>query len=267
MLIEFHKMHGLGNDFVIIESKPNQVKLNQDLIKRLSNRKLGIGCDQLLLILINDQENDQIEMLVFNEDGSNAGFCGNGLRCVAGLYLGRKRPNLDHILIKSGNGVNQCFRGREKNEIVANIGKCVIKNPAVKVDYNGREFLCDYLDIGNYHLVVFLNDDLNEAEMEAFVRVVYSTLPGVDVNVSFARVGSTRNRIELRVWENACGLTLACGSGACATFYAAQSRDLVDPTGCDVCFSIGCLHIRLDDEENIFMSGPYEYVFSGVIDI
>jgi diaminopimelate epimerase len=296
----FHKMHGLGNDFVIIErnSSSHSTPLpppppdclsnisvaktpllslslfDEKTIKLLGDRKLGIGFDQLLIVSENptSQHEQQLEMVIFNRDASPASFCGNGVRCVAGFYLDIKekqqqQQNATHcqndVSILIANRVFKCSRTGRAKEIRVNIGRAsmlMVDSNEFNLNIEKGKLLAGFrVNVGNDHVVIFVNDFTFDLEKVA------SSLKLGSVNVNFAQVIS-RTRINLRVWEYGAGLTLACGSGACATFYAASRNNLTD-NDVDVQFPIGSLNIQMDEQENILMSGPYAYVFSGQVEI
>lgn len=258
-------MHGLGNDFVLIV-KPS-FELTNDHVKLICDRRLGIGCDQL--ILYNENELNQIEMLIYNCDGSRTGFCGNATRCLAGLLL---KNGLLTIKIKTGNGILDCWKD-SRDLITVNIGKPVcdwskiplsqpFANNQVEICYDSKEYKGHCVNVGNPHVVIFIDKfDFDLARVGSHIET-HPYFPE-RVNVSFAQVVNEKE-INLRMWERGAGLTLACGSGACATFYIAFKCQLVHKRA-RIQFEIGNLEMEIDADGNILMTGDYNHVFEGSI--
>ena len=271
MEIQFHKMHGLGNDFIIFKDSIALESVSEYQVKYLCDRKLGIGSDQLIIC---NKFSDHVKMKIYNNDGSIANFCGNATRCVAYLYLSSKNEENKSILIETGNSLLQCSL---KNDLITvNIGspllnwdKIPLSNPIkgneielpseIIIDSKRIRGFC--INVGNPHIVIFVkNHDFNLADIGSKIENL-SYFPQ-KINVNFATI-IDKNNIHLRVWERGAGLTLACGSGACASFYAAYKMNFVD-NSVKVSFEIGCLNIRLENE-NILMTGSYNYVFNGTV--
>jgi diaminopimelate epimerase len=268
MMIHFHKMHALGNDFVITAKPP--FELTSDQVKLICNRRIGIGCDQLIFYYQN--ELNQIEMLIFNCDGSQTSFCGNATRCLAGLLL---TNNFKTIKIKTGNGLLDCSKDSSSDLITVNIGKPVcdwskiplsqpFANSQVEIHFDSRDYIGHCVNVGNPHVVIFVDKfDFDLARLGSYIET-HSFFPQ-RVNVSFAQIVD-ENLINLRMWERGAGLTLACGSGACATFYIAFKCKFVHKRA-RVEFEIGGLEIEVDENENVLMSGDYAHVFEGTINL
>jgi diaminopimelate epimerase len=268
MNVEFHKMHGLGNDFVLIENL-DENSLDVDKIKFLANRNLGIGFEQLLLVNQTDQEarNGLAHMTVFESTGGRVNFCGNGVRCAAGFYytIKKSQPMSKPLTIVTGSRTTICSPGDEENSIRVNIGKTSVYSMKSEVEINLNEngtFHGHPIYDGNKHLIIFVKDF--NFDLDKVARLIALGDHG-DI-LSFAQVVE-RNKVKLQVWErfSAC-LTLACGSAACATFYTAFKKSLLDDNA-NVEFTIGSLHLKLDQEENIIMTGPFCHVYSGQIKI
>ena len=270
MEVKFHKMHGLGNDFIIFKDTIDFEELSKDQVKFLCNRNEGIGCDQLIIC---KKDNEHVKMKIYNKDGSVALFCGNATRCVAGLYTNEESSDEKELLIETGNCLLPCS---VKNSMVTvNIGPPVLEwekiplsvktcnneldlSNEVKIDLKG---FC--LNVGNPHIVLFVeNHNFNLEDVGSKIENLHY-FPE-KINVNFAKI-ICRKSISLRVWERGAGLTLACGSGASASFYAAYKKKLVD-NDVTVYFSKGFLNIKLENE-NILMTGQYSYVFNGYINI
>ncbi len=254
-------MHGLGNDFVIIEMTPAIAALNlSNLAKAISNRRIGIGCDQLITYeKVSDKE---YNIQIYNQDGSKAEACGNGTRCVVKL-IGKQE-----ITIKVMNRSLECTL-LDDGRVSVNMGVVSFNQPwmpenseiwQISSPYKlePKEILC--VDIGNPHLVIF-NSDLG-IEDKALIGKIFEHNPIFTngVNVNFATIRN--NNIDLTVWERGDGFTLACGSGACATFAAARKLGFVEDTSI-VNFKLGSLEMS-QVADSILMTGPAEIVAEGV---
>ncbi len=269
MKMKFHKMHGFGNDFLVVE---NYIELSKEQIKFLCDRNRGIGCDQLLFV---DFPNGSLEMRTHNADGSEAKFCGNGARCLAGLGFILKKilPN-QKFYIKNNEDHLESFID-ENGLVVINLGKPklyqrdVFDLSELFSEFELNSFLesnGSYINIGNPHIVFFVkNFDFN---IENFGRTIQNNKFFKDgVNVNLARI-IDGNSIELKTYERGAGLTNACGSGACATVFVAFKKGLVDPDSIKVQFSNeqDFLYASIENE-NIIMKGGFNYVFNGEIEV
>ena len=270
MQVEFHKMHGLGNDFIIFKDSIQFESLPADQVKQLCDRKYGVGCDQL--IICNKLSDNHVKMEIYNNDGSLASFCGNATRCVVALY---KEDSIEKdILIEAGNRLLKCCL---KNEMVTvNIGEPILSWDKIPLSFpiEGNEIdlpieiqakklkgFC--VNVGNPHVVIFVeNYDFDLVDVGSKIENLHY-FPH-KTNVNFANV-INKNNINLRVWERGSGLTLACGSGASASFYAAFKMNLVE-NDCNIHFEKGWLNIKLENG-NIIMTGSYTYVFKGNVKI
>jgi diaminopimelate epimerase len=250
--IIFHKMHGLGNDFVIIDRRISDVALtNQDIIK-LTNRKTGIGCDQL--IIIDHSELADCKMQIYNQDASLAEACGNATRCVAYLYKTKS------IETKVGILTTEVL---SDDQVKVSMGKPTFHQPKIGNFLEENLIKIVYLSIGNPHLIFIVKDlekiDLIKIGTDANQDSYYTN----GVNVSIVRVVNDHH-IELRVFERGVGPTLSCGSAACASFVACSINNLVGDCGV-VTQAGGDLKIQWKNNQDIFMEGPATYVYKGEI--
>lgn len=251
---KFIKMHGLGNDFVIFDQRRGEeYDFSAVEIKNLADRHYGIGCDQF--IILRQSTVADIQMLIFNADGSAAGACGNATRCV-GLLSG-----LDKTSIAIAGRLINAER-LEGNKVRVNMGKAIFESAALSVNLDiNREAIA--VNMGNPHLVIFL-----PFAPEAFAKKYgaqlehHANFPD-GVNVNFAQVIDNSN-IVLSVWERGAGLTLACGSGACATYAAARYLKMVDKE-VNIHLPGGILKLSNNVQGDVLMSGAAEYVFTGAI--
>lgn len=246
----FIKMEGLGNDFVIFDMRNKFSKLSKSQIKKISDRKFGVGCDQL--IIIKDSKSASCEMIIYNQDGSKAEACGNATRCIS-KFLGNKNNN---ILI---NGSVFETSNISESKISVNMGT-ILETPKKHKfkDIEGYE-----INIGNPHLVFFVEDynfDISDIGRHFECHKKFPNR----INVNFAKITSDKT-IELKVWERGAGATLACGTGACATQYIANSFELTK-SKVKVKQSGGVLDIEIKNH-NIIMTGDAKKVFDGIIEL
>jgi len=260
--IKFVKMHGLGNDFVIINQADLAIDCDfQKLAINISDRRLGVGCDQFILYKKNQ---DHYEMAIYNQDGSSARMCGNASRCLTKLiytYFGDT-----DIVIKVFDRELIC-QVLNENEFSVNMGSASFNKDwmilpekiypiAERYMIEPKEVIC--VDVGNPHIVIFSN--LSDQDKEYLGKKLQEKILFPDgVNVNFADV--KENIINLSVWERGVGFTLACGSGACASFAAATKLGFVDNQA-EVVFRCGSLNMS-KHKEDIIMSGPAAFVSSG----
>ncbi len=264
---EFIKMHGLGNDFVIIDNSKNSLELpKKEILKKICSRRFGIGCDQILIINSDRQSNAKVT--IFNNDGSEAGACGNGVRCVASYLM--KKQNKNKVKIQTISGILQCWI--EDNNCFVNMGKPSFKwseiplakefkTQTIKID--GYELFC--MSMGNPHAVIFFKDlnELNKIDIEKIgIKIQNSDIFPESVNVEFATILEDKT-IRMKVWERGAGRTLACGSGACATLVAANHQNLSLKKN-DIILDGGRLTIDWLESEDVIMSGEVNLVFKGI---
>lgn len=278
--MKFTKMHGIGNDFVVMDVTVEPISEHElsPLAVRLNDRRFGIGGDGLVLILPSDVGIFRMRMI--NPDGSEAGMCGNGIRCF-GKYLydhgltsersflvETKAGPLALQLQVEGNTVSSVTVDmgtprltRADIPMTGSSGEQCIEQP-LRVD--GREFRITAVSMGNPHVVAFV-EDLCELDVAHWGPLIerHDWFPD-RTNVQFARVSAT-NEIELRTWERGAGMTMACGTGACAALAAAAitGRSMRAAT---VHLLGGDLQIDWRSDNHIFMTGPAEEVFSGEIE-
>ena len=247
-MIKFRKMHGLGNDFVIMDAIP----LKKMDIQRICDRNRGVGCDQL--IVLEPSARADIFMRIYNPDGSQAGACGNATRCVADIVMTDKGQK--ECTIETVSGILSCRHAGEKR-VTVDMGV-----PKVgRVDLAGDPVT---VDVGNPHCVFFV-EDAQTADV-AGIGPSIETHPLFlnRTNVEFVSVLG-KDHLRMRVWERGAGITQACGTGACASAVAAITRGL---TGRKVTVTLdgGDLTIEWREADgHIFMTGPLEYVFEGTI--
>lgn len=263
MDIKAFKMDGLGNDFVIIDNRSNQIHLSNEQIVKICNREF-IGCDQLIIIKDNSETDASVEF--FNSDGSPSGACGNGTRCVADLLSKEKKKNSITVTTESGN-LNSKILGN--NMVTTQIGvartewheiplskNLDTKNLNIKIlDSDNKEFFGGMaINVGNPHLIFFIKN-LEKFNIEKIgpQLEVHEFFPE-KCNVTIAEVVN-KDLIKVKVWERGAGLTKACGTAACATAMAGKLNNLTEDK-VDIQFKSGILNISIDDQNMIHMKGP-----------
>lgn len=260
--IPFIKMHGLGNDFVIVEDLLLlDIRDIENFVVSISNRQIGIGCDQFITYTKHD---NFVSMNIFNQDGSKAKACGNASRCLSRLMFDQHGIK-DTMLIIGDKRITSIYS--DPDNITVNMG---IANFAAdwmpsqedlwqladKYRIEPKEMLC--VDVGNPHLVIF--SKLSDKDKKIIGKNLQKhELFSNGVNVNFAQIEDTT--IVLKVWERGAGFTMACGSGASASFAAASKLGFVDNKA-KVAFELGILNMNKKDNQ-ILMTGPASYVFTG----
>ncbi len=253
-------MHGLGNDFVIIDGRTQSVAMTQPLARAIADRRTGIGCDQL--ILLEPSDTADVRMRIFNADGGEVEACGNAARCVT-LLLG------DTATIDTSGGR---ISGRlDGNNATLDMGEAefdwdkiplgyAMDTLAMPVGWEELENPCA-VNVGNPHVVFFV-DNASAIDLERLGPLIETDpLFPERVNVNVATIEAD-NSIMLRVWERGAGLTRACGTGACATTVAAIRRKLVSGE-VTVHLPGGDLQVSWSPGGTIQMTGPATHVFSG----
>jgi diaminopimelate epimerase len=266
-MITFLKMHGLGNDFVVLDGRQGALPLDADLVRRLGDRHRGIGFDQLALLT--SSEIADVAVRFYNTDGSEAGACGNASRCIAAL-VGRELDRRQVTLATAGGVLPS--RLLDDGRIAVDMPPprlawqdVPLAGPAdtleVDLDVAGLPPAVA-LSMGNPHVVLFV-DDVDLAERHGAALERHALFPD-RANIGFAQVLGPE-RIRLRVFERGAGLTLACGSGACAALVAAVRRGLVAERATMV-LDGGELEVAWAGEGPVRMTGPYAISFSGSFD-
>jgi diaminopimelate epimerase len=261
--LKFLKMHGLGNDFVIIDSRGQEARVTPSLAKSIGDRHRGVGFDQLAEIL--DSNDSDIILEFWNSDGSRAGACGNATRCVGRLILDETGKRA--VTIRTERGILHAVDAG--TEVSVNMGLPLLDWQQVplaqdvtveNLPLEGAPFA---VGMGNPHAVFFV-DDAEAVDLPTRgAKVENDPLFPERTNVEFAEVRS-RDEIRMRVWERGAGITLACGSGACATVVAAASRGLTEKT---VRMEMDGGWITLDwREDGVWMTGPTALAFQGTFD-
>lgn len=265
--IEFTKMHGLGNDFVILDARVQLIENKAELSKKLGHRHLGVGCDQI--IFIEPAAGGAAFMRIYNPDGSESGACGNATRCVADILL--KESGRDDCILQTKAGFLKCTRA-EGGHITVDMGEPKLEWSQIPLSRECDTFNLPIggsgvsnpvaVNMGNPHCVFFV-DDLDLIDVEKIgAGFEYNPLFPERSNIEFVEVVN-KEHVKMRVWERGAGVTLACGSGACATAVAAIRRGLT-ARKITVSMDGGDLTLEWRESDNrVYMTGPVAYVFTG----
>ena len=276
MQVQFSKMHGLGNDFVVIDNVTQNVLFSKEKIQQLSDRNFGIGFDQLLMVEPPYDPEQDFHYRIFNADGSEVSQCGNGARCFARFVKMKGLTNRNKIVVSTKAGRMVLYLEKD-GQVTVNMGVPEFEPNLVPIKANKREkvyilraqehtFFCGAVSMGNPHCVLLV-DDVETADVESMGPLLEKHERFIEgANVGFMQI-INHSHIKLRVFERGVGETLACGSGACAAVAVGQlqnrlSKDVrVDLRG-------GSLKIRWQGNDNVLkMTGAAEHIFDGYINL
>jgi len=263
------KMDGLGNDFVIIDNRTDEIKLSSDQIIKICNRSF-IGCDQL--IIMNHSEESDADLIFYNSDGSESGACGNGTRCVA--YLISEENNKKEIILRTKSGVlNSKILDKNLVETVVGIAKTEwkeipisqkmdTKNLNLKITDNNKNeyFGGTAVNVGNPHAIFFVDKLENFNLKDIGPNLEINKLFPDRCNITLAEIKDSK-KIFVKVWERGAGLTKACGSAACATAFASKINGLTG-NEVDIEFELGNLSISINNNNSIKMKGAVSNIKS-----
>lgn len=276
--LKFTKMQGLGNDFVVVEEKEllNVDITRPELAQKLCDRRFGVGADGLMIIQEKATDTD-LEWDFYNSDGSVAEMCGNGMRCFAKYVSQNGITDKKEFTVKTLAGIITP-KINEDGSITVNMGNPIFapeKVPVVsaacpvlgqKIIAKDREFVFNAISMGNPHCVIFEPAETGTLAIEYGKTIEFAEIFPKKTNVEFVEIIS-RNEIKIDVWERGCGITKACGTGACASVVAAILNNF---TNNEVVANLpgGALKIKWggsigDLEHDVFMTGAAEFVFLG----
>ena len=275
MEIRFTKMHGLGNDFVVIDAITQAIDLTSEQIMAISDRHLGVGCDQLLLVEKPTTDQAEFRYRIYNSDGGEVEQCGNGARCFALFVRQQGLTTSNTIPVETTGGLIELRI--EDDQVVVNMGipdfrpqslPFLVDNQAETYNLmvNGAEYAIGAVSMGNPHAVMPV-EDVDTADIETLGKEIEShpQFPN-RVNAGFMQVVK-RDEIRLRVYERGAGETRACGTGACAAVAVGRSLGLLDER-VTVHLPGGDLIIEWPGEgQELLMTGPATTVFEGKINI
>ncbi len=277
MLIEFTKMHGLGNDFMVIDLVTQRLDLTKELVQLLGDRHLGIGFDQLLVVEPPMRPDVDFSYRIFNTDGTEVEQCGNGARCFARFVQARKLSFKQRLRVETASGIISLTTDRygwvevdmgkpkfEPDEIPFTPRATTKIQNAYHLDVAGTPVQLYVANMGNPHAVIKVEDVL-DAEVETLGKAIESHRAFPDrVNVGFMQVMNQRH-IRLRVFERGVGETQACGTGACAAVAIGIREGWLDE-GEDVRAQLygGSMIISWQPGYSVMMTGPTAFVYEGV---
>jgi diaminopimelate epimerase len=301
MKLYFSKMHGAGNDFVIIDQVTQEIKFNPEWVDLISSRKFGVGCDQVLLLEPPKHKDTDFYYRIFNADGTEVEQCGNGARCIGQFIVNKQlspkasweletitsrmtvalAPNNQGIRVNIGvpdfNAKNLPFNFTEQNIVNNNIFKITIEDTEhlYYLKHNMLEF--SLVSVGNPHIVINLDnidiDYANKNLITNFINKIGSYINShpqfpKGVNVNFIKIKDQRT-IELTTYERGVGITLACGSGSCAAAVCAKKLGWITDNVITVENAGGILKVTWNDadESPIWLTGPTTTVFEGYINL
>ncbi|AHV97139.1 diaminopimelate epimerase [Paenibacillus sabinae] len=278
--MEFTKMHGLGNDFIVVFGEKSLPDNAAELAVKLCNRFFGIGADGLVYIL--PSERGDFMMRIINSDGSEAEQCGNAIRCVAKYVYDHGHVQSEEIVIVTIGAGEQKVKLKvtdgKVETVTVDMGEPVLSGPQIPVNIDaepvlgqpietdGKEFTFTAVSMGNPHCVIYVDDAVSFDLTTWGPKLEVHPLFPRKVNVEFATV-KDRGHIDMRVWERGAGPTLACGTGACATLVSSVLNGVSDRAAW-VSLKGGDLFIEWNEEDNhVYMTGPAEAVFKGSVSI
>ncbi|MCW8854522.1 MAG: diaminopimelate epimerase [Gammaproteobacteria bacterium] len=276
MNINFSKMHGLGNDFVVIDAIHQSLNLTAEQVRLIADRRFGVGCDQLLLVENSQNTDAEFRYRIFNADGGEVEQCGNGARCFARFVVDKGLTQSRTINVETAGGLI-VLQLEDDGQVTVNMGVPGLQPDRLPfiadqqaenyhLDVDGNDYLIAAVSMGNPHAVIRV-DDVATAPVEQLGQAIEShpRFPQ-RVNVGFMQIVD-RNSIKLRVYERGAGETLACGTGACAAMVAGNIQGWLD-NEVSVRLSAGNLEIHWQGGDNpLYMTGPATHVFEGQIEL
>lgn len=276
MKLGFSKMQGLGNDFVVLDATEQPLELDPATVRRLADRRFGIGCDQVLIVQPPRLSGTRFHYRIFNADGAEVEQCGNGARCFARFVRERGLTDADEIPVGTAAGPIRLLVEADGQvrvdmgapELMPERIPFLADRPAVTypLEVGGERLIIGALSMGNPHAVILV-DDLDAAPVRRLGPLVgsHARFPQ-GVNVGFMQILG-RDRLRLRVFERGVGETPACGTGACAAMVHARRLARVDARA-RVCLPGGDLLIEwAGPPDVVWMTGPAVHVFSGEIEL
>ena len=276
--MEFTKMHGAGNDYVYMNASNLSENWSQIAVN-VSDRHKGIGSDGLILAM--PSEIADIKMRMFNSDGSEGEMCGNGIRCLVGFAIDQNLiPSQQKIvLVETGAGVLSVTPIRTNNVMTGatvSMGLPILEPAQIPVEIDSSSFpvldhtlnigyeqmKLSFISMGNPHAVSFIDEDIDKYPLTEIGPLVenHEIFPN-KINFEIVNI-IDRSHLKVRVWERGSGITLACGTGACAVAVAAKLKGIIDDS-CTISLPGGDLEISWVDNNEVLMTGPIEKVFSG----
>ncbi len=274
MELRFTKMHGLGNDFVVIDGINQSVHLDTHQLRALADRRHGVGCDQILLVESSDRPDSDFRYRIFNADGGEVEQCGNGARCFARFVREKGLTEADRITVHTRAGLMELLV-QDDGQITVNMGtpilepadipfEALVRAPQYALSVEGETLEIGVVSLGNPHAVLAI-PHIDSAHVKQLGPLIesHSRFPN-RVNAGFMEIVD-RGHLKLRVYERGTGETLACGSGACAAVVIGRLWEELDER-VEVELRGGNLVVSWAGENQpVLMTGPATFVFEGTI--
>lgn len=274
--LKFTKMHGAGNDFIVINATEQPFSLSRQQISQLADRQRGIGFDQLLVVGNSEHEHVDFSYRIFNADGGEVSQCGNGARCFVKFIHGKKLSTKGEIVVETNSGIIKP-KLQPDGSVSVNMGLPAFKPSEIPFLSNNeqksysllideKEVTFGVVSMGNPH-AIFISENADSAPVATLGPAIENNnLFPERVNVNFMQICS-RRRISLRVWERGVGETLSCGTGACASVIHGIRNNLLD-SPCVVLTKGGELTVSWDSPgKEVILTGPAISVFDGEVEI
>jgi len=271
MRLDFTKMHGLGNDFIVIDNLDKSFNELMVDIPGIADRHTGIGFDQMLIVESSTRPNIDFKYRIFNADGQEVQQCGNGARCFALYVFEKGLTSKNKLSVETMNGDIRLVIN-DSSSVTVNMGKPEFKLSKIPANFDNRhkkysidDIEMGILSMGNPHAVILATNIANLQIDKTAKDIQNSGHFPEGVNVGFMQINSS-SHISLRVYERGVGETQACGTGACAAVVFGVENNLLDN---NVCVSLpgGDLDINYEKGSEVFMTGPAVFVFEGSIEI
>lgn len=276
MLLEFTKMHGLGNDFMVVDLISQRAFFDAMTIRRLADRHFGIGFDQLLIVEPPDFPNVDFKYRIFNADGSEVEQCGNGVRCFARFVYERQLTNKKRFKVQTSAGIVEPELG-ENGWVRVNMGypkflpqeiPFIAEEPDALYDIalaDNQSLTIDVVNMGNPHAVTIVTDVLTADVAHIGPQVEAHERFPQRVNAGFMQIVDEKHA-RLRVFERGVGETMACGTGACAAAVSGMRRGLL-ANNVEIELAGGKLQIEWKEGDVVWMTGPTATVYEGRLDL
>lgn len=267
-LIEFTKMHGAGNDYIYVNTSLYPLEHPEDLAIKWSAPHIGIGADGL--VLIDRSDIADFSMRIFNTDGSEAMMCGNASRCIGKYVYEYGLTNEKNITLETLSGVKELelnVEGNKVSDVTVDMGSPVIEKENLTLSINNKEYSGTVVSMGNPHFVIFV-DDVDKVDLKTIGSLLEKHPAFPDrTNVEFVQIHSP-NEVKMRVWERGSGITLACGTGACAAAVASIIKQKTT-NKLKVLMDGGALTIQWNRllANKVYMTGEAVTVFEGSIEV
>ncbi|MBL6929666.1 MAG: diaminopimelate epimerase [Rhodospirillales bacterium] len=269
--LPFIKMHGLGNDFVVLDARAGATRLSAAQVRAIADRRSGVGCDQLIVVGAASDSRADVSMRIRNADGGEVAACGNATRCVAAMLM--EENGVDHAVIQTRAGLLDA-RAASGGLITVDMGRALTEWKDIPLANEVDTLRLDIeagplagpcaVGMGNPHAVFFV-DDAEAVDLETWGPIIenHDMFPE-RTNVEVAEVMGP-NQIRMRVWERGVGITRACGTGACAALVAAHRREYSE-NWAEVILDGGSLRIEWLESGRVRMTGPVTFAFRGTIE-